>query len=83
MSLPSQVELNKELKVSGTTLVITRADTEGRCPPAGRLPGQPRISLTPRALLDVYLDYEHLTPSLDALAPRLWLVMFLQESREW
>ena len=37
------------------------------------LPGQPRVQLDPREL-ESYLREELLTPQLDQLAPKLWLV---------
>ena len=45
------------------------------------LPGQARIALHPRAGLDSYLVEEHLTPDLDRLAPRLWLVRLVRHAR--
>lgn len=68
---PSDVELNKELELGvGTQHAhVCRSDGNSTC-----LPGQPRIALTESMQLQQYLGEEHLTPDLDTLAPKLWLV---------
>ena len=66
-----ELELNKELEFNFvTSSLLSYSGDESDV----TLPGQPRISLNNATALNTYLSEEHLTPKLDILAPKLWLV---------
>lgn len=69
-TFPEEVELNSELKISHSTDrdALVRTD-----PNSTTLPGQPRIGLDITSITN-YLVEDLLTPELDRLAPKLWLV---------
>jgi hypothetical protein len=67
---PEEVELNRELKISQSTdrYALVRTD-----PNMTTLPGQPRIELDTTRIAN-FLVKDLVTPELDRLAPKLWLV---------
>jgi hypothetical protein len=67
---PEEVELNRELKILQPTdrYALVRTD-----PNTTTLPGQPRIELDTTSIANFLME-DLLTPELDRLAPRLWLV---------
>jgi hypothetical protein len=69
---PEEVELNRELKISQSTYPYALVRTD---PNTTTLPGQPRIELDTTSIAN-FLAKDLLTPELDRLAPKLWLVSY-------
>ncbi|KAI9695893.1 MAG: hypothetical protein M1836_006010 [Candelina mexicana] len=70
---PESTQLNNQLQTikadTATSYTLIRTDN----PESDSLPGQPRLRLHSRTLLQD-LEKEFLTPDLDKLAPYLWLI---------